>query len=265
VPYVETPDGVPLFYVDEGPRTETGLFLVHAEPFSSQFWKRNIPELTGRYRVVAMDVRGRGESGKTDAGHSIGQYAQDFRYMLEVLGLQSVVAVGWSLGGSIIWSYMQQFGADRLDGYVNVDQPPYRFVSEEHLQARLTAIRTRRLQHHTTTVRGYFGPEADVDEDVVKWMVHECMKTPTSAHVTAVTESYRSDYRPFLSEVRVPTRTFWARYGSIQPGVAELMRSATANSELVFFERSGHLIPWVEPEKFNRELAGFAGEVLGRP
>lgn len=262
MPYVETPDGVPLHYLDEGARSDSGVFLIHAEPLSCRFWQRNIPELSRRFRVVAMDVRGRGESGKTDAGHSIGQYARDLRHMLESLGLTSVVAVGWSLGGSIIWNYMRQFGEDRLSGYVNLDQPPYRFISEEHLQQRLTAIRTRRLQHHTSTVRGYFGPEAEVPEDTLRWMVYECMKTPTSAHATVVEESFRADYRPFMDEVRVPTRTFWSRYGSIQPDGAEVMRSAMKGSELVFFERSGHLIPWIEPEKFNGELAAFAGGCL---
>jgi hypothetical protein len=41
------------------------------------------------------------------------------------------------------------------------------------------------------------------------------------------------------------------------------MHTAMANSKPVFFERSGHLIPWVEAEKFNRELAAFAADVLG--
>jgi pimeloyl-ACP methyl ester carboxylesterase len=263
VPYVETPDEVPLHYLDEGPRSDSGIFLIHAEPFSCRFWQRNIPELSHRFRVVAMDVRGRGESGKTDAGHCIDQYARDLRHMLETLGFTSAVVVGWSLGGSIVWNYIHQFGGDRLAGYVNLDQPPYRFVSEEHLQQRLASIRTRRLQHHTNTVRGYFGPDVEVPEETLRWMVYECMKTPTSAHATVVEESFRADYSPFMNEVRVPTRTFWSRHGSIQPDVAEAMRKAMRDSELVFFERSGHLIPWIESEKFNRELAGFASAVLG--
>ena len=263
MPYLETPDGVPLHYLDEGPRSDSGILLIHAEPFSCRFWQRNVPELARRFRVVAMDVRGRGESGKTDDGHSIGQYARDLRHVLQTVGLASAVVVGWSLGGSIVWNYMRQFGSERLAGYVNLDQPPTRFVSEEHLQQRLAAIRTRRLQHHTNTVHGYFGPEAEVPEETLRWMVYECMKTPTSAHATVVEESFRADYSPFMAEVSVPARTFWSRYGSIRPEVAEVMRKAMRGSELVYFERSGHLIPWIEAERFNRELAEFAGTALG--
>ena len=263
MPYVETPDGVPLYYLDEGPRSKSGIFLLHAEPFNSTLWKKNIPALARQFRVVAMDVRGRGESGKTDEGHSLGQYARDFRHMLEVLGLERVVAVGWLLGGSIIWSYMQQFGEERLAGFVDVDQPPYQFVSEAHLEERLRAKRAHRLQQHIGAVISYFGPEAERDEAVVRWMAYECMKTPTAVHIPVVRESYHSDFRPLLPKVRVPTRSFWARYGSIKPEMAELMRKGMPNSELVFFEQSGHLIPWVEAEKFNRELAAFAKGILG--
>ena len=263
VPDIETPDGIPLYYLDEGPRTTSGIFLLHAEPFNSSLWKKNIPELARQFRVVAMDVRGRGESGKTDAGHSLGQYARDFRHMLEALGLEPVVAVGWLLGGSIIWSYLQQFGEDRLAGVVDVDQPPYQFVSEAQLETRLMAKRTNRLQQHLDAVASYFGPEAERDEAVVRWMAYECMKTPTAVHLPVVSESYHADFRPLLSKVRVPTRIFWARYGSIKPEMAEFMRKGMPNAELVFFEHSGHLIPWVEAEIFNRELAAFAQGILG--
>ena len=263
MPYLETDDGTPLHFIDEGPRSAAGLVLIPAEPFSIRFWQRNIPVLARDFRVVAMDVRGRGESGKTDFGHTIPQYARDLDLVLRTLGLEKAVAVGWSLGGSIVWSYMEQFGHAQLAGYVNVDQAPRRFVSEEHLQQRLTSIRTRRLAHHTDAILDYFGPKAERDEAMVKWMVYECMKTPTPYHIEAVTNSYRSDFTPYMARVSVPSQIHWARYGTMDAAMAEEMRSATPASELVFFETCGHLIPWVEAEKFNRELAGFARRVLG--
>lgn len=262
MPYLETPDGVPLFLVDEGPKTSAGIFLIHAEPFNSKFWQKNISVLARDFRVVAMDLRGRGESGKTDEGHNLAQFARDFHFLLGALRLQQVVVVGWSIGGSVIWRYLQEFGEDRLAGYVNVDQQPYRYVSEEDLQARLQAVRTRRLRYHQEVLRRYFGPEVEPEEELVTWMAHECMKTPTAAHLAAIEEAYRTDWRPFLSQVRLPTRVFWARYGNIVPAVAALMGDAMPNAGLVYFEHSGHLIPWTEAEKFNQELVAFARKVL---
>jgi non-heme chloroperoxidase len=262
MPYVETPDGTPIFYLDEGPRTDDAIFLIHAEPFNSAFWQRNIPHLSQSFRVVSMDVRGRGQSGKTDDGHNIAQYARDFRHMLEALALKVVVVVGWSLGGSIILDYIQQFGEDRLAGQVNVDQRLYRYVSEEDFKRRLNDLRTRRLRLHKDIVLSYLGPESREDPAVADWMAYECMKTPTAAHVSLTTDSYYADYRPSLPHVTVPSRIFWARYGLISPEEADEMNRATPNCKLVFFEHSGHLLPWTEADKFNRELETFAREVL---
>lgn len=262
MPYLEAPDGTPLHYLDEGPRSRSGIVLIHAEPFSTRFWQRNIPALARERRVVAIDVRGRGESGKTDYGHTVASYARDLDVTLISLGLDKVVAVGWSLGGSIVWSYMEQFGQRRLAGYVNVDQAPRRFVSEEHLEARRNSIRTRRLAHHTNAILDYFGPEVERDEETVRWMVYECMKTPTPYHIAAVTDSYHSDFTAHMAMVQVPTQIHWSRYGTMDAAMAASMRDATRGSELVYFETCGHLIPWVEAEKFNNELSRFASRTL---
>lgn len=255
------PDGLPIFYVDEGERAAEALFLIHGEPTSTRFWSRNIPDLATRFRVVAIDVRGRGESGKTDEGHTIAQYARDVRDVMHALGLESVIIVGWSLGASIAWNFIDQFGSERLAGFVNVDQPPYRFVSEEQLDRKLTAIRTRRLMHHHEALVRQIGPEVSPDETDVRSMVYECMKTPTSAHTAILTEAYHADDRPLMSKVNIPSRVFWARYGNIDAPTAAEMADAM-HAELVFFEHSGHLLPWVEHDRFNAELRAFAGEVL---
>lgn len=262
MPYLVTPDEVPLFYLDEGPSASSAIFLVHGEPLSTRFWQENVPDLSRRFRVVAMDVRGRGESGKTDDGHTLAQYARDFRFVLESLGLGKVVAVGWSMGSAVIWSYIQQFGESRIAGFVNVDQRPYRFVSYEDLQSRLAAIRTSRLSNHRKALLRYFGPEAEVDDEVVDWMSYECMKTPTSTHRAAAYEPYFADFRPVLATMQAPARIFWARYGVVDEETAKVLKERIRNSKLVFFEHSGHMLPWTEAEKFNRELALFAQEVL---
>jgi non-heme chloroperoxidase len=263
MPYLESPDGTPLHYVDEGSRGNRAIFLIHAEPFSLKFWQRNIASLAKTFRVVAVDVRGRGDSGKTDFGHTIASYARDLDFALTSLGLERIVSVGWSLGGSIIWSFIEQFGLERIAGCVNVDQAPRRFVTEEHLQARLDSIRKRRLAHHVDAIHGYFGPVADRDEDTVRWMAYECMKTPTPYHVAAVTDSYRSDFTAHMKLVKAPSQIYWSRYGTMDANMANEMQAAHPGSELVFFETCGHLIPWVEAEKFNSELSLFANRTLG--
>lgn len=261
VPYLEMPDGTPIHYVDEGSRTNRALLLIPGEPLSCWFWQRNISELARYRRVVAIDVRGRGRSGKTEHGHNITQFARDLHEIVQALGLETVVGVGWSLGGSILWSYVEQFGQDVLGGFVNVDQQPYRFVSEEHLRRLLDEVRLDRLAFHTRRIRYLLGPEFDQDERIIKRMAYECMMTPTLAHLATLEDTYRRDFRATMSRTRVPTQIFCARYGLINPSLAEEIRSAVSG-DIVFFEHSGHLLPWTEPERFNAQLIAFSEGIL---
>ena len=262
MPFLVTADEIPLYYEDEGPRSSSAIFLIPAEPFNSKFWQKNIPDLSQAVRVVSMDVRGRGESGKTDDGHTLAQYARDFRDMLEELGLKKIVAVGWSMGAAIIWSYIQQYGEEFLAGFVDVDQRPYRFVSYDDFQYRLVGIRSSRLANHRKGVLDYFGPEAKIDNDLVDWMAYECMKTPTNAHKAAAYESYFADFRPVLSTMRVPSRIFLPRYGVVDEAMAKVLKDGLRDSKIIRFEHSGHMAPWTEADKFNKELLSFAHEVL---
>ena len=262
MPYFEMPDGVPIHYVDEGPRAAQAIVMIPAEPFSCWFWQKNVPDI-GRYqRVIALDLRGRGQSGKGETRHTIPQFARDVAVLLGGLDVERCVGVGWSIGGSVWWSFFDQFGDARLAGIVNVDQRPYRWVSQDHFDNLVDEIRRNRLAYHRERVIEFLGPEFDQDSALVDRMTYECMKTPTHAHLEAADDSYHSDYRPTMARLRVPTTLFVGKYGLIGPELADELR-AVAPSELVHFAHSGHLMPWTEPDQFNTEVVAFARRCIG--
>src|SRR5690606_7921341 len=55
-------DGVEIFYREAGPRDAPVLLLLHGFPTSSQMFRDLIPRLSGRYRVIAPDYPGFGQS-----------------------------------------------------------------------------------------------------------------------------------------------------------------------------------------------------------
>ncbi|MGH9678530.1 MAG: alpha/beta fold hydrolase, partial [Candidatus Acidiferrales bacterium] len=124
--YLETSDGAKIYYEDEGEGQP--ILLVHGWTCSSRFWRKNVPVLARAFRVVTLDLRGHGKSSKTLDGHTIRQYARDVRAVIEHLGLREAVLVGWSLGGPVILSYYEQYGADhRLKALGLVDSTPFPF------------------------------------------------------------------------------------------------------------------------------------------
>lgn len=263
MPYIETPDGIPIYYIDEGRRTNNAIFLIHGEPFNTNCWEHNIPTLSEQFRVVAIDVRGRGNSGKTTEGHNFAQYARDFNHILSELNLDQILVVGWSMGGAVVWEYIKQYGEQLLAGFINVDQRPYRYVSEEDYNQKMNQLKTNRLQTHKQIIAEYLGPEfLETTGEYINHMSYDCMKTPTDAHISLMTDSYYSDYRSFLVNITVPSLIFGAKYGFIDGDLADQMRKSMQNCRLVWFDHSGHLMPWTEADKFNKEVADFGRHVL---
>ena len=85
--YIETPDGVPLYYEDRG--NGEAILIIHAWTMNASelWWQKNTPKLAEPHRVIAVDLRGHGLSGKTDEGHKLSQYARDVHHLRGMLEL----------------------------------------------------------------------------------------------------------------------------------------------------------------------------------
>ena len=59
-------DGVDIFYREAGPANGPVVLLLHGFPTSSHMFRRLIPALADRYRVIAPDYPGFGESAAPD-------------------------------------------------------------------------------------------------------------------------------------------------------------------------------------------------------
>ena len=73
---------------------------------------------------MAFDMRGHGDSTTPAGGYRVSRLAADLRAVIERLALDEVDLMGHSIGSSIIWSYIDLFGEDRLGRFVFVDQAP---------------------------------------------------------------------------------------------------------------------------------------------
>lgn len=119
-----TEDGCTLTFQD----TETSasgrtLVLVHGWSQSRAMFDRVMPLLAAEHRVISYDQRGHGDSPWTGKGARIARLASDLGELLAHLGVQSADFIGHSLGASVLWSFIDTHGTDRIDSLVVVDQP----------------------------------------------------------------------------------------------------------------------------------------------
>jgi pimeloyl-ACP methyl ester carboxylesterase len=94
-------------YQDVGTGPEA-LLLIHGMAGSSETWREVIPQLSRKYRVVAPDLLGHGQSAKPRGDYSLGAFAVLLRDLLDELGITRATIVGQSLGGGVAMQFVYQ-------------------------------------------------------------------------------------------------------------------------------------------------------------
>ena len=84
------------------------LLLIHGMAGSSQTWRAIIPQLSKRYRVIAPDLIGHGESAKPRGDYSLGAFSVWLRDLLDELEVTRATIVGQSLGGGVAMQFVYQ-------------------------------------------------------------------------------------------------------------------------------------------------------------
>jgi pimeloyl-ACP methyl ester carboxylesterase len=87
-----------------GPGRGDLVLLLHGLTQQSHAFDPLAAHLAARYRCVALDFRGRGESDWADGTYTIPYYVADVLALLDALGLDAVHVIGTSLGGLVALS-----------------------------------------------------------------------------------------------------------------------------------------------------------------
>lgn len=114
--------GIELHYLEKGEGRP--LVFIPGLTFSGEIFKAQLEYFSGNYRVIAIDPRGQGLSAKTVDGNDYMTHGRDLASLVDGLGLDGAVLVGWSTGNLEVWSYIRQFGKEKLRGAVTIDMSP---------------------------------------------------------------------------------------------------------------------------------------------
>lgn len=85
----------------EWSRRGVPLILLHGLSSQSHIFDRVAPLLADRFRVIALDQRGHGESDKPDAGYDFKTVAGDLLAFLDALRIKRAIIAGHSWGGAV--------------------------------------------------------------------------------------------------------------------------------------------------------------------
>jgi 3-oxoadipate enol-lactonase len=118
----------------------TPIVLIHGFCGSRDYWQELVPLLKEEYRLVAVDLRGHGNSPCSEGQFEIEDMAVDIFALMKKLNLDGVYVFGHSLGGYITLALAEQF-PDMVKGFSLVHSTAFP-DSEEAKAGRLQSVKT---------------------------------------------------------------------------------------------------------------------------
>lgn len=244
-------NGVELAYRDEG--SGTPLLLVHAFPLGSAMWHPQISALSARYRVIAPDLRGFGESQLGDAPITLDQYADDLAGLLDHLRIAQAAVAGLSMGGYITFALLRRH-PERISALILADTRSQPDTEEGRLKREENALLAEEqgpaaiAEQMLPKLLAANAPELVCDE--VRRMILANDRRGIAAALRAM--AVRPDSTPLLASINVPTLVIVGAEDTLTPpSDATAMAGAIPGSRLLLIPGVAHMSNLEAPEAFN--------------
>lgn len=115
---------VKFHYVEAGSKERPLILLLHGFPDCWLSWREQIPCLSEHYRVVAIDLKGFGDSDKpaTRRSYKIQLLVEELRQFVLALGVNTCSIIGHDIGGLLGW-YMVALHGEMVNKFVAISCP----------------------------------------------------------------------------------------------------------------------------------------------
>ncbi|MEF2073055.1 alpha/beta fold hydrolase [Consotaella aegiceratis] len=237
------------------------IVFLHGLLGSSSSWIRQMEALSGRFRVVAWDAPGYGQSSLVAS--DIIAYADALAALLRHLGGEDVTVVGHSMGGAVATAAAAVLPAVRLDrlvlscthaGYAAAPGTP----PTEKLTQRIANLKSAGPEAYgLTRAQAMVAPETS--PSVVALAACIAAETHPDGLFNATRALQFANCRPFYERIAVPTLALFAeRDPVVRPELSAELRRLTPFARHVDLPDVGHA-PYLEaPEAYSHHIQLFA-------
>ncbi|HWO26790.1 MAG TPA: alpha/beta hydrolase [Kofleriaceae bacterium] len=274
--YVTTSDGVRLHYIARG--SGRPLVLIHGWSQSAALFREQLAALSSRYQVIALDLRGHGESAKPEGGYRVARLAQDTHEALAALGLRDFVLGAHSMGCAVVWSYLEHYGPAGISKLLLVDGSPcvtaWPGWSDDQKAEAGTFVDSKSLYEIAGGLAGADGAKVtegfiynafftkQYPREQLAWVLAESLKLPRAYAARLLVDHCTQDWRDVIRTIRLPTLVVGGTASIFNPKSQRWIAQQIPGSRVEIFEEAeggGHF-PFLEnPAKFNRLVTEFLG------
>jgi pimeloyl-ACP methyl ester carboxylesterase len=261
--------GVRVHYQERG--NGTPLILIHGYTSSNYSWKDVFEPLSKTFRVISLDLKGFGFSGKPDGDYTRRAQAIFVMQLLDRLGIDKAWFAGSSMGGEVALN-IAITNPQRVSGLILIDSAGLPVAGSGSLAPRyllvpvvgrvLTAFALRSDKLVREGLSKSFYDDANVTADRVNaYYLPLQTRDGQLAALRARTQAGQFPVEAELPKLDVPTLILWGREDELNPLEAgRKFNALIKNSKLVVFDHCGHLPQEEMPARVVEEVNRFVNK-----
>jgi non-heme chloroperoxidase len=250
-------NGTTLYYEDEG--AGPPLLFLHGWATSGQVWGAQQADFVRDHRVVTVDWRGCGRSGRPVRGNTIAGVLADLVSLIGALRLESPVVVGSSIGGTFATELALRH-PEVVAAVMPVDGPAFWPAQTTTMDELMDGLRTDRAGCVADWVPRWFAPGAA--PALIDWTIRQVLDS--GVYIDDQLPAFNSyDPRPDLPGLRAPIHYLHGELDTEVPvHVARAAAALTPGAEVSVIPGAGHMPHQEQPVAFNAALRTALARML---
>jgi pimeloyl-ACP methyl ester carboxylesterase len=266
--------GVRLHVREWGNADGPPILFIHGWSQNHMCWDKQYESpLRDEFRLVAYDLRGHGMS---EAPPGPGPYtdatlwADDLAAIIDRLGLERAVLVGWSYGAFVICDYLRVYGQDRVaavnfvEGAVKLGEAAFGTLIGPGFLDHFVDLTADDLPANIRGMRAFLRACLAKPVPAEDFETALCWNMVVASQVRASLAAREIDGDDVLAGLEVPLLVTQGRSDTVVlPAMAEHVLATCPTAEASWYDGVGHVPHLEEPGRFNRELAALARRVCG--
>ncbi len=259
----------PFHVVERGPASGLPVIFLHGFPFDHSMWTPQLEALSDKYRVIAYDIRGHGQSYIGDGQFTIEGHTEDLLGILNQLKISKCVIVGLSMGGYIALRALER-NPERFLAAALCDTRSEADGNEGKLK-RFGAIASVKKTGSKEFAKGFvqavFSAESRNGKPAIIQHIQTTIErtSPLSIAGTQLALASRTDTTPSLPRISIPVLIMVGEHDVTTPPTAsQAMHAAIPGSEFHIIPRAAHMSNLENPEEFNKHLLTFLDRIASK-
>ena len=257
MPYAKTAAGIKLYYETSG--SGTPVVLVHGNPVDHWIWLYQIPPLSYRYKVVAVDLRAYGRSDQPAEACSIRDLADDLHAVFAQEWLDEAVICGLSIGGSIVIEFALSY-PDKVKALVLVGTGCSGVAIAPFMDKRIQGIREKGLRAYLPEYFPELLSQTFLASDAGKILTGMYLANADGLDAEAVCRMYESlkafEAKDRMGQIDVPTLILAGEHDMART-MCEEIHGLLSESQLHILAGGSHACCTDTPHEFNEILLSF--------